>query len=171
MNLSQQLSITAKNHPAKTVYIFDDKETSYLELEGAVTKFAEQLEQLGYKQGDHLALVVGNSPYFIIGLYGALRMGAVIIPINPLYTVNEMAYILNNGDVKGVITLDVLMEKFVALEDELPKITHYITCDTGADVLATPFSGKMKSFTKLIQQGTLEYQGPSLNEQSTALIL
>src|SRR5699024_10555223 len=171
MNLSQQLSLTAKNHPTKTAFIFDDKETSYLELEGAVTKFASQLERLGYKKGDHIALVVGNSPYFVIGLYGALRLGAVVIPINPLYTAHEMAYILNNGDVKGVITLDILMEKFIALDSDLPEVTHYITCETGAEITKNQLTPKMKSFTKLIERGSMDYQGPNLDEEDTALIL
>lgn len=171
MNLSKQLSITAKNHPTKTAFIFNDKETSYLELEGAVTRFASQLKQLGYKKGDHIALAVGNSPYFIIGLYGAIRIGAVVIPINPLYTAQEMTYILRNGDVKAVITMDVLMEKFMALEDDVQSVNHYIVCETGADTPTSVLTKKMKSFTKLVQDGSLEFQGPSLNEDDTALIL
>src|SRR5690625_5872758 len=94
MKLSDQLYITAKTHPTKTAYIFNDKETSYMELEGAVIKFASQLVDLGYKKGDHIALIVGNSPYYIIGLYGAMRIGATVIPINLLYTPHEMTYLI-----------------------------------------------------------------------------
>src|SRR5699024_12085629 len=111
MNLSQQLSLTAKNHPTKTAFIFDDKEISYLELEGVVTKFASQLERLGYKKGDSIALVVGNSPNFVIGLDGEVGFGAVVIAINPLYRPNKLAYILNNGNVKGFMRLDIVKEK------------------------------------------------------------
>src|SRR5690625_3712607 len=89
MNLSEQLAVTAKNVPEKTAYYFQNKETSYQELDGSIRKFASRMEELGYEKGDHIALVAGNSPYFIIGLYGALRLGLVVIPINPLYTVHE----------------------------------------------------------------------------------
>src|SRR5699024_9121015 len=53
------------------------------------------------------------SPYYVIGLYAALKLGVVVIPINPMYTAHEMKYILLNGDVKAVITMDIFMDKFV----------------------------------------------------------
>src|SRR5699024_9387364 len=156
MNLSQQLSLTAKTHPTKTAFIFDDKETSYLELEGAVTKFASQLARLGYKKGGQIAFVFGNSPYFVIGLYGAFRLVAVVIPINPVCTSHEVAYIFNKGDVKGVITLDMLMDKFIAPDSDLPEVPHYITCETGAEITKNRLTPSMKSFTKLIERGTMD---------------
>lgn len=173
MNLTEQLSITAKENPHKTAYVFQDNETSYMELEGSVTKFASRLKQMGYKKGDHIALVVGNSPYYIIALYGALRMGAVVVPINPLYTAPEMSYILKNGDVKAVITMDVLLEKFEAIADQIPSVKHYISCESGADISLeeSPLSAKLKSFTQLVQEGSLEFDAPQMSEDDTAIIL
>lgn len=174
MNLSDQLSITAEEHPTKTAYIFQDKETNYMELEGAVCKFASSLQQLGLKKGDHVALVVGNSPHYIIGMYGALRLGAVVIPINPLYTAHEMAYILKNGDVKGVITMDIFMEKLAGIAEGLPELHHYISCETGAAVEPSDqfsVNSKMKSFTTMIQRGQSDFTGPALDETDLAIIL
>ncbi|MBT2215351.1 fatty acid--CoA ligase family protein [Virgibacillus dakarensis] len=173
MNLSSQLSITAKNHPNKTAFVFQDNHTSYQELEGAVTKFASALHQLGYRKGDHIALVAGNSPYFVIGLYGALRIGAVVIPINPMYTPYEMEYILKNGDVKAILTMDVLVEKFAAIAEKLPGVNHYISCETGAELKLTahPLSTKLKSFTEILQGGNLEFISPVLDEEDVAVVL
>nr|WP_156035946.1 fatty acid--CoA ligase family protein [Virgibacillus halodenitrificans] len=173
VNLSKQLSITAENNPHKVAFIFESQKTSYMELEGAVRKFASQLEQLGYKKGDHIALVVGNSPYFVIGLYGALRMGLTVIPINPLYTPYELTYILKNGDIKAVITMDVLLEKFTAIADQLPKVSHYISCETGEKINLQehPLSTKLQSFTNLLHSCDAEYIGPELDEDDIAIIL
>ncbi|MFG6116234.1 fatty acid--CoA ligase family protein [Halobacillus sp. MO56] len=173
MNISDQLSLTAKQQPDKAAYIFQDKETSYRELEGAVTKFASSLKELGYGKGDHLALVAGNSPYFIIGLYGALRIGATVIPINPIYTVDEMSYILKNGDVKGVITMDVLLEKFEHMDAAIPGIEHYFVGETGGkpDWQQSSLGEKMKSFTKTVEAGGLELDRPQLDDNETAVIL
>ncbi|SFA81845.1 long-chain acyl-CoA synthetase [Lentibacillus halodurans] len=173
MNLSEQLSMTARKNRHKTAYIFQDKETSYMELDVAVTKFASRLQQLGYKKGDHIALVVSNSPYFIIGLYGALRMGAVVIPINPLYTSHEMSYILRNGDVKGIITMDVLLEKFEVIQDQLPDVKYYISCESEDDLsLAnSPLSSKMKSLSQMVAEGSLEFKDPGTDDEDTAIIL
>src|SRR5699024_1916289 len=95
----------------------------------------------------------------------AMRIGATVIPINPLYTPHEMTYILRNGDVKGIITMDVLIEKMAAIDDQLPNVTHYISCETGSEINENNLTPKMKSFSKLIEQGSLEYRGPSLHEE------
>ncbi|WP_404451691.1 fatty acid--CoA ligase family protein [Virgibacillus necropolis] len=173
MDLSNQLTHMAQKSPNKPAYVFQEKATTYMELEGAVTKFASRLRELGYKKGDHIALVVGNSPYYVIGLYGALRLGAVVIPINPLYTAHEMTYILKNGDVKAVITMDVLMEKFEAIAEQLPGVEHYISCESGKEVAFDEFSvlPKLKSFSKLVAEGSLDFDAPPLDEQETAIIL
>ncbi|MBR7555025.1 fatty acid--CoA ligase family protein [Allobacillus sp. GCM10007491] len=173
MNLSDQLSLTAKENLTKTAYIFNDEETSYRELEGAVTKFASSLKELGYEKGDHIALVVGNTPHFIIGLYGAMRLGVTVIPVNPIYTVEEMAYIMTNGDVKGVITLDVLMEKFVHLDQKVPGIQHYIVGATSPDndLSTSSLAEKISSFEKLTKAGSLELDRPTLDEDDTAVVL
>lgn len=173
VNLSNQLTQTAQKIPNKPAYIFQEKATTYMELEGAVTKFASRLRELGYKKGDHIALVVGNSPYYVIALYGAMRLGAVVIPINPLYTTHEMTYILKNGDVKAVITMDVLMEKFEAIEELLPSVEHYISCESGKEVSFEGYSisPKLKSFSKLVAEGSLDFDAPKLDAQDLAIIL
>ncbi len=173
MNLSDQLAVTAGKMPEKAAYIFQDKETSYQELEGAVRKFASRMKELGYKKGDHIALVVGNSPYFVISLYGALRLGLVVIPINPLYTANEMTFILRNGDVKAVITMDVLLEKFEGIKEELPDINHYISCESGSNEKfeKSTLHPKLRSFTQLVQEGSTDFKGPDLMDDDLALIL
>ena len=112
MNLSEQLHQTALRKADKPAFYFMDQSTSYGELDKAVSKFADELHRLGVSKGDNVALVLGNSPHFIISLYGVLRTGATVIPVNPIYTPDEIGYILNNGDVKVVVALDKLLPLF-----------------------------------------------------------
>ncbi|KHE70686.1 fatty acid--CoA ligase family protein [Halobacillus sp. BBL2006] len=172
MNLSEQLSITAQQHPSKEAYIFQGQRVSYQEFDASVTKFASKLSQLGYGKGDHLALVSGNSPLFMIGLYGALRAGITVIPINPTYTADEMSYILKNGDVKVVITMDVLLEKFEHMDEQLD-VYHYFVAETGVgvDLSTSSLSLKMKPFTEALGEGSLNYERPTLDKEDVAVIL
>ncbi len=177
MNLSSQLHETAKASAEKIAYYFLDKSCSYAELDATITKFASGLEKLGVKQGDHIALLLGNSPHFVISLYGALRLGATVIPVNPIYTQDEIGYILNNGDVKVVVGLDRMIPLVEKVDTLLPKVEHYIICETeqkgweqsGAETLSV--YSKMKSFTEIITSGDLNFQGPELQDDDTALIL
>ena len=174
MNLSSRLSETAGIHATKPAYFFMDRSTSYAELDGAVTKFASGLAGLGVQKGDHIALLLGNSPHFIIAFYGAMRLGATVIPVNPIYTAEEIGYILNNGDVKAVVALDLLAPLVGKVEGMLPKVSNYIICPTKQDstidelIEAHP---KMKSFSSVLESGTISFEGPQLDEDDVAVIL
>ncbi|MCC3355483.1 fatty acid--CoA ligase family protein [Bacillus sp. REN16] len=177
MNLSSRLGETAKKYFEKPAYIFQGNASTYAELDGAVTKFASGLEKLGIKEGDHIALVLGNTPHFVIGFYGALRLGATVIPINPIYTPDEIGYIVNNGDVRAIITLDLLVPLFEKVDEHLPKVEHLIVCETpqGAeselDVSKLSVYPKLKSFTKIVDSGELSFVGPTLDDDDVAVIL
>ncbi len=68
LNIATRLEQIAQEKADKTAYHFLNTSSTYGELNGAVSKFASGLEQLGLKKGDHIALVLGNSPHFVIGL-------------------------------------------------------------------------------------------------------
>lgn len=174
MNLSSQLSLSAKTYRDKPAFIFEGKETSYGELDVSINKFADGLQQLGVKKGDHLALVLGNSPYFVIALYGAMRAGATVIPVNPIYTPDEIGYILNNGDVKTIVTLDLLLPLVEKMNPALPAVEHIISCETPeskVDASSLSISSKLKSFTNLIVSSVSEPAPIELDEEDVAVIL
>lgn len=175
MNLSSQLHETAKRVPHKPAYYFEDQPSTYAELDGAITKFASGLEKLGVKKGDHVGLLLGNSPFFVIGMYGALRLGATVIPINPIYTPDEIGYILNNGDVTTVIALDLLVPLAEKMHHTLPKVEHYIVCETpqgkGTSNSQLSIYSKLKSFSEVVALGQLSFRAPEVDEDDVALIL
>ncbi|WP_419883373.1 fatty acid--CoA ligase family protein [Peribacillus sp. B-H-3] len=176
MNLSERLHQTALDKGSKTAYYFMDQATSYEELDTAVTKFADGLNKLGIGKGDHVALLLGNSPHFIIGMYGSLRAGAAVIPINPIYTPDEIGYIISNGDVKAVIALDALVPLLEKMSPHLPSVEHMIICDTQQSAEQNDLSGltiypKLKTFSKMIQAGNEEYRREAADPDETAIIL
>jgi long-chain acyl-CoA synthetase len=174
MNLSSQLHETAKTWAAKPAYYFQDQVSTYAELDAAITKFASGLEKLGVKKGDHIALLLGNTPHFIISLYGALRLGVTVIPVNPIYTADEIGYILKNGDVKVVVALDLVIPVAEKIHSFLPKVEHYVYCETGSgqsDLESLSVYPKLNSFTSVVSSGNLSFQGPELQDDDVAIIL
>lgn len=133
MNLVQSLAETAKKKGDKPAYIFMDQSVSYDQLNKMVTRFSGNLAEMGIGKGDNVALVVGNSPHFLVGLYGTMKAGATVIPVNPIYTADEMHYILQNGDVKTIIVLDVLLPVIQSLTTRLPSLENIIICETSSD--------------------------------------
>jgi long-chain acyl-CoA synthetase len=178
LNIATRLDQIAQEKADKTAYHFLNTSSTYGELNAAVSKFASGLEQLGLKKGDHIALVLGNSPHFVIGLYGALRMGLKVIPINPIYTPDEIGYILKNGDVKTIVTLDLLVPLIEKMQHLLSDVEHFILCESGDErakdidlekiSLAYP---KMKSFTSVLGKGDPGFKGEEVDENEVAIIL
>ncbi|MFZ3589782.1 fatty acid--CoA ligase family protein [Bacillus sp. DJP31] len=175
MNISYKLNENAIKYGDKPAYHFLDTPTSYREFNAAVSKFAHSLTEMGVQKGDHIALLLGNSPHFVIGLYGAIRAGVTVIPINPTYTPDEIGYILNDADVKTVVTLDLLLPLFEKMNALLPKVEQIIYCETPkeeeADITKLSIYSKMKSFTTLVSSGSHLFEGPELNQEDVGIIL
>lgn len=177
MNLVTSLQSQAEQQPNKIAYHFMGKDTSYGELEHAVGKFAQALTTLGVKKGDHVALLLGNTPHFIVSLYASMRIGATVIPVNPIYTPSEISYIVNNGDVKVVIALDLLVPLVAEGEQLFPKVEHYIICETQDDVmervelLPTMIHAKTSLFQALLHAAHEVAPITSVTIDDTAVIL
>ncbi len=167
------LGDSAKRQPNKTAYIFQDKATTYKEMDDQINRFAHVLQELGYKKGDHIALVLWNSPYFVTAFYGALRIGVVVIPINPMFTANELGYILNNAKVKGLVTMDVLSSQFEKMEVDLPNVSHYFFCDSGENdnVDQSSLSSNTFNFNTTLENSQLHYKRVDCDEDDTAMML
>ena len=177
LNLVEKVRQQAFEQPEKTAYYFLGKGTSYGELEQTIARFAAALEDLGVQKGDHVAFLLGNTPHCIISLYASMRIGAVAIPINPIYTPDEISYIIKNGDVKVVIALDLLLPLVEAGVQGFPQVTNYIVCETTPDVaekyatLSDNAKEKTKLFTQILATTAHTVDPVEVAPDDTAIIL
>lgn len=88
-----------------------DATLSYRALRDAVNHFANALAQMGVKKGDRVAIYLPNSPQFAIAYYGALKAGAVIAPVNPIYTPRELEFILQDSGAETIVALSQFYPK------------------------------------------------------------
>ena len=177
MNLVSRVHETATTQPEKIAYHFMGQDTSYAEFDASVSKFASALQDLGIEKGDHLAFLLGNTPHFLISLYATMRIGATAIPVNPIYTPDEISYIIQNSDAKAVIALDQLLPLVEQAAGAFPTVGHYIICETDPStpekIAALPASvkNKVRSFTQLISAGKTDVNPVDVDENETAIIL
>ncbi|WP_033541716.1 AMP-binding protein [Planococcus sp. CAU13] len=102
------LTHTFELFPDKTAIHFMGKDISYKELYESSMKFASYLQGLGIKKGDRVAIMLPNSPQAVIGFYGILYAGGVVVMTNPLYTEREVAYQMKNSGAKVILAMDIL---------------------------------------------------------------
>lgn len=95
----------AAKYPNRPALIFFDVRISYRALAALVNRFANALIALGVQKGDRVALHLPNSPQFVIAYYGALRAGAIVSALSPLYSESELVHQLNDCGAETVVTL------------------------------------------------------------------
>lgn len=104
------------NRPAM---VFFGRETSYRRLQDEVLRVAHGLKRLGVGPGDRVALILPNSPQHVIAFYAVLRLGAIVVEHNPLYTAHELEVQLADHGAKVVIAWDKTAGKVLSLKDKL----------------------------------------------------
>jgi len=94
----------------KTAVIFYGRKMSYRELRDHADRFAAALHDLGIRKGDRVALLLLNSPQFIIAYMGALKAGATITAISPVYVSPEIKYQLEDSGARMIVCQDILYD-------------------------------------------------------------
>ncbi|MFJ7952288.1 fatty acid--CoA ligase family protein [Lysinibacillus sp. NPDC096418] len=177
MNLVSCVRQQAVEQPEKVAYHFMGKDTSYGEFEQTVSRFAQGLQDLGVEKGDHVAFLLGNTPHYLISLYATMRLGATAIPVNPIYTPDEISYILRNGDVKVIIALDALLPLVEMGVQAFPQVEAFIVCETAADaaekVAGLSDAARVKTylFSQVVATASGSLEPVDVSDDDNAIIL
>lgn len=102
--LTRVLQKAVLANPAKTAIVYRERRLSYLELEQAAARYAGLLKAAGVGQGDTVAVVLPNCPEFVISLFAIARVRAVMLPLNPDYTQEELQRFLADRPARVLIT-------------------------------------------------------------------
>ena len=85
-----------KEHPDYPMVLFKKRKMSYAEIQKLSDEFAAALAAKGVKKGDRVALIMPNIPQAIICRWGAWKIGAILVHMNPMYTEADMEHALND---------------------------------------------------------------------------
>lgn len=106
----------AKGHIALD---FFGKRTSYANLGDQILRAAEGLRRLGVRAGDRVALLLPNCPQHVVAFYAILRLGAIVVEHNPLYTARELRHLFENHNARVAIAWDVAAGKITSQPKDL----------------------------------------------------
>src|SRR5512138_2703318 len=113
--LTRFLQDSAEHFPEATAMIFAGRKYSYRELRALVDSFAAALTSLGVSKGDRVALLLPNSPPYVIGYYAILKIGALVVNLNPLSVEREILYLLNHAEARTVLVAEPLYPRIAAI--------------------------------------------------------
>ncbi|MEO8758605.1 MAG: long-chain fatty acid--CoA ligase [Devosia sp.] len=113
----QVLAACAKTPEAIALDFLGGK-TKFGDLAKSIRAFAGALQsQYSVEKGKRVALLLPNTPFYVVAYYGVLLAGGTVVNCNPLYTVHELSHITSNAGADVIVTLDLaqIYEKAEAL--------------------------------------------------------
>ncbi|HUV58628.1 MAG TPA: AMP-binding protein [Desulfatiglandales bacterium] len=119
-----------EKYPDKTAIIYLGEKFSYLRIKDLIDRFATALHDLGVRDNDKVMLYIPNCPQFLISYFGAQQIGAIPVPVSPIYTPYEMKYLINDSEAETVLCQDT---NFRYIKDVFPEtclkraiVTNYV---------------------------------------------
>lgn len=141
--LSDLLQTAARTYPDKTAtnfvlkYMLGGRFTiggrlSYRQLNELVDRMATALYQLGVRKGERVGVMLPNSPHYIITFFAAMRLGAIVVNINPTYTSRELQHQLADAGAETIVLLNLFWPRLreVRAETSIKRVVVAYIHDT-----------------------------------------
>ena len=129
-NFYQMLETNAASVGDKTVIFIDEEKVTYQQFLKKVDAFARFLEIAGVQKGNRVALIAPNSEEFIITVFAATKIGAVVIPVNNMLKAKELEYILNDAEAKLLLTSNQFLKETKDLLSNVASLEKVVWIDT-----------------------------------------
>jgi len=135
-SLYDLIRASVEQYPDHVALEFFERTTTYRELGDEIERVAEGLRLLGVQKGDTVALVLPNCPQHIVAFYAVLRLGAIVIEHNPLYTPRELRHQFEDHGARVAIVWSNVVETVQAFPADI-EVAHLVSVDV---TRAMPFT-------------------------------
>jgi long-chain acyl-CoA synthetase len=168
LNMSCLLEDAARKFPDRDAVVHGETRLTYAEVDAAANQVANLLIDCGIRRGDKIALSCPNVPAFPIVYYGAIKAGAVIVPLNILLKAREISYHLRDAEAKAYFCfqdsdeLPLGTEGWSAFNEADGCSNFFVITDVptapspidGASTLANSIIGKADTFDAVVTEAT-----------------
>jgi len=110
-NVGDALRRSAARTPEQRAIHFMGRELTYAELDALANRMARKLISAGVKHGDSVAIFATNSPEYVAAFFGCARIGAALVPINLMFTAEDVAYVFEKTRVKTLLVEPMFQPK------------------------------------------------------------
>jgi fatty-acyl-CoA synthase len=110
-NVGDALRRSAARFPQQRAIHFQGRDFTYAELDAMANRVARLLIASGIGAGDSVALYAMNSPEYVAIFFGCARIGAVLVPVNLMFTAEDVEYVFEKTRVKALLVEPVFLPK------------------------------------------------------------
>jgi cyclohexanecarboxylate-CoA ligase/acyl-CoA synthetase len=146
--------------PDKVFVTDGTRSLTYADLQGEAYRFGKGLLDLGVRPGDRVVVQLPNWAEFVVAYLGLTRIGAVLVPIMPIYRHNEVQYLLNHSEAVAVVTCGIFRnvnyeQMYRDLRGACPTVRNIIVARGGGS------AGSVLAFDDLARPGATDLPGPA----------
>ncbi|MBI3087223.1 MAG: benzoate-CoA ligase family protein [candidate division NC10 bacterium] len=127
----------AEGRGGKAALLHEGKATTYQDVADAMNRFGNALRSLKVEMEDRVALLLLDSPEFVAAFFGAIRIGAVPIPMNTMLRPADYEYMLQDSRAKVLVVHEALWEPLRALRDRIRHVRHIVVVGKAAAPLVS----------------------------------
>lgn len=162
ITLPEFLARSTQRFPNKMALNFQGYACSFSQLSEMVDRFATALANFGVKQGDSVALLLPNVIPCVAAYYATLKIGAIAVMNNPLYSDRELDHQFNDSGAKVLVTLDLLANRMIDLRPQT-KVKQIVYTSIGDYLpfpknLLFPLVGKKKGLAATVKAADEVYK-------------
>ncbi|MET9495958.1 AMP-binding protein [Streptomyces sp. NPDC006552] len=111
--VAHAFTAAVRRAPDRTALAYFDGRLSYAEVDALSDSVAGHLAARGLERGDRVAIMLQNTPHFVLALLGAFKAGAVVVPVNPMYKSGEVGHVLHDAEVTALVCTDRAWEAYL----------------------------------------------------------
>src|SRR6188768_1965210 len=131
--LNGALASRASREPERLFIRAGDDTWSWAQFESDVRKAAALLTERGIRKGERVGVMGRNSAGHVIMLFALARLGAIMVPVNPEFGVEEARYVLHHAEVSGVVASTDALAVARAASQGLATPPWFLTLDEAAE--------------------------------------
>ena len=150
--LSEILDTAAVDLPDRPATAFLGAELTFREIKDRSDAFAAALVGFGITKGDRVGIMLPNCPQYVVAAFAALRLGAIVVNVNPMYTAREVLTVATDSAMRVLVTLDRLAPLALGVRDQT-RIEQIVVTSLGeysAERAAPPQVEGAAAFSDLI---------------------
>jgi long-chain acyl-CoA synthetase len=171
--MPEYLDHSAERFPSKMALNFQGYEITFKQLNDMVDRFCSVMQTFGIGKGDAVALLLPNVIPCVAAYFATLRLGAVAVMNNPLYSDRELEHQFNDSGAKVLITLDLLGNRMIDLRPRT-RIKQIVITSIGDYLpfpknLLFPLVAKKKKLAAPVKPAPEVYRWKTLLKQSAPL--
>ncbi len=131
--VGEVLEINAANYADKTALVFNDRRTSWKELDTRANRTANMLLDHGFAKGDRIAVLSQNCDEYMVWYFGCAKAGIILVPLNYRLADGEMINLLNHAEPRGMVVGEEYVKTVAGIRDRIPPEFYFGIGEASAD--------------------------------------